>query len=178
MSEVTWPLPEPPARRITEVKEQIDGTSRRFDLECWLWTPELVVARWVAGPDSGYRAPAGLYSWGVWSRTRPYGAYRIHLPDGRLRGYRLDVIERVRISTDEVRYRDLVLDAWIRPGRAVQLEDEDEVEEAVAAGAMTSHEQRRVRCVCELFLRRPEAIMRRVDAAVERALASVEAGGR
>lgn len=163
-------LPPAPGGRIVEVKERIDGTVLRYGMECWLWTPDLVVGRWVVEPGSSDRVPDGYFSWGVWWRTRAYGAYRTHWPDGTLRRYRLDALDRVRFVDGEVHYRDLLLDAWIDPVAGPELEDEDEVAEAVASGALTAHEHRRVLWTRELMLRRWEVIMRRVDAAVERAI--------
>ena len=170
-------LPLAPQRRIMEVKEKLDGTVLRFDLECWLQTPDLMVGRWVAEAGNPVGAPPGTTSWGVWWRSRPCGAYRLHEPDGALRAYRLDALERVRIGVDEVRYRDLLLDAWIDRDGVARVEDEEEVAAAVAAGTMTSHQHRRVRCMREIILRRPEAIVARVDEAVEAAIAAVRAGG-
>lgn len=170
-------LPPPPQRRIVEVKEKLDGTVMRFDLECWLQTPDLVVGRWVAEAGNAFGAPPGTTSWGVWWRSRPYGAYRLHAPDGALRAYRLDALERVRIGGSEVRYRDLLLDVWIDRDGVARVEDEEEVAAAVAAGTMTAHQHRRVRCTREIFLQRAEAIVARVDEAVEAAVAAVGAGG-
>lgn len=169
-------LPVPPAARAFEVKEKLGGAVQRFPLERWLRSRDLFVGRWVAAPDNDFGAPAGVTSWGVWWRARPYGAYRIHDPEGRLLLYRLDAVDRVRIGTEGVQYRDLLLDALIRPrdGRVdVRLDDEDEVEEAVASGLLDAHAARRVRWTRELFLRRPEAITRRVDAAITLAVETV-----
>jgi predicted RNA-binding protein associated with RNAse of E/G family len=93
-----------------------------------------------------------------------------------LRLYRLDAVDRVRIGPDGVRYRDLLLDALIRPRDGeleVRLDDEDEVEAAIASGLLDAHAARRVRWARELFLRRPEAITRRVDAAITLAIETV-----
>ena len=164
-------LPDPPAARLFEVKERLEGEPLRFPLERWLVTESLAVGRWLA-PDDCY-APAGTSSWGCWWRGRPYGAYRIHRPDGSLRSYRLDVLEALRIGGDEVHYRDLLLDAWILPSGEVRLEDEDEVEAAIAAGRLTAAQQRRVRWTQALFERRSGELVRRIDAAIAEAVERV-----
>ena len=58
----------------------------------------------------------------------------------------------------------------------VRLEDEDELESVVRDGLLSAADQRRVRWTRELFLRRPERIADRVDAAIEQAVAAVRAG--
>ena len=108
---VRSPCRNPPSGRLLEVKERLQGAPLRFSLERWWVTESLAVGRWLASDDR-YVA-AGTSSWGCWWRGRPYGAYRIHRPDGSLRSYRIDVVEAVRITADVVRYRDLLLDAWI-----------------------------------------------------------------
>ncbi len=195
----TQDLPPAPNARARECKQKLDGSTQRFELERWLVTPQCFVGRWTAGPDNPFGARAGITSWGVWWRTRPYGVYRIHDVDGALLLYRLDVVKDVRIGADGVQYRDLILDAHFRPkdrsrlkersrpkddnGSSdggprkldVRLEDEDELETVVREGLLSAADQRRVRWTRELFLRRPERIAHRVDAAIEEAIATVRA---
>lgn len=190
----TQDLPPAPDARARECKQKLDGSTQRFELEPWLVTPQCFVGRWTAGPDNPFGARAGITSWGVWWRTRPYGVYRIHDVDGALLFYRLDVVKDVQISADGVQYRDLILDAQFRPkdrsrppddagmsdGSArkldVRLEDEDELEHIVRDGLLSAADQRRVRWTRELFLRRAERIADRVDAAIDQAIAAVRVG--
>ena len=81
---VTQDLPPAPDARARECKQKLDGSAQRFELEPWLVTPQCFVGRWTAGPDNPFGARAGITSWGVWWRTRPYGVYRIHDVDGAL----------------------------------------------------------------------------------------------
>ena len=170
MQQSESPSPRPMAE---EVKEKFDGRVQTFPLERWLQTPDLFVGRWVAEAGNDFGAPAGLTSWGVWWRTRAYGAYRIHAADGSLLLYRFDALDRVQIDAGGVRYRDLLLDARIRReadgALTARLEDEDEVAEMVAAGKLLAREQRRLRWTRELFARGAERLVARVDAAIERA---------
>ena len=181
MADLAMPsLPPAPAARAVEYKQKLDGATQRFELERWLVKPNCFVGRWRAEPGNRFGARAGITSWGVWWRTRPYGVYRIHDVDGSLLLYRLDVIKDVRISAAGVRYRDLILDALLRPSGStgklnVRLEDEDEVETALRDGLLSAHDARRVRWTRELFLRRSERIAARVDAAIDQAVASVRA---
>lgn len=164
-------LPDPPTGRLFEVKERLQGAPLRFSLERWLVTESLAVGRWLA-LDDRYVA-AGTSSWGCWWRGRSYGAYRIHRPDGSLRSYRIDVVEAVRITADVVRYRDLLLDAWILPSGALRLEDEDEVAAAVEAGSLSAAQQRRICRARVLIERRTHELTRRIDAAIAEAVAWV-----
>jgi hypothetical protein len=164
---------ESPSARpmVQEVKEKFDGRVQTFALERWLQTPDLFVGRWVAEAGNDFGAPVGLMSWGVWWRTRAYGAYRIHAADGSLLLYRFDALDRVRIDVGGVRYRDLLLDARIRRDAdgavTVRLEDEDEVAEAVTEGTLSTRAQRRVRWTRALFMRGADRLLARVDTAIE-----------
>ena len=168
-------LPPPPARRITEVKEPLDGEPQQFDLECWLRTDDQAVGRWVAAEENAFGLPAQAWSWGVWGTRRPYGAYRMHDPDGTLRGYRVDAVSDVRISDNEVRYRDLLLDARIMPDGEVTLEDEDEAAQALAEKKLSLREQWALAWVRGVLESRPEVLVHQIDAAIARAVAAVSA---
>jgi predicted RNA-binding protein associated with RNAse of E/G family len=153
-----------------EVKEALLGEARRFDLECWLASPDLVVARWVAEAGNGFGVPAGTFSWGVWWSRRPIGAYRMHTPAGELRRYRVDAIEELRIGEGEVRYRDLLLDAWIAPDGEVTFEDEDEVAEAIEAGRLSREQRWRIDWVRGVLESRADDVRAWVDRAIEKAV--------
>jgi predicted RNA-binding protein associated with RNAse of E/G family len=88
----------------------------------------------------------------------------------------VDAVDRVRISAEGVRYRDLLLDAWVTPERTVHLEDEHDVAAATVSGQLTFYEQRRVARTRLLFTRAWSRIEARVDAAIAEAIAVVEGG--
>ena len=185
-------LPPPPSGRLIEVKERLDGAEVRFELECWLVEPEVVVGRWLAGPENPFGAVEGTYSWGIWWPRRPIGVYRIHAPAGALLWYRLDVVEDVRVvagvagsgasgagmSADmEVRYRDLLLDARIQPAGEVSFEDEDEVAEALLAARLSSTQRWRIDWVRGVLGMRSSEVRGWADRAIERAIVEVRAQG-
>lgn len=184
MSETGAPLPSPspaapallaPAGRLIERKVALDGSVKEFPLERWLVSPELIVGRWVAGQDplamARYPGASGFTSWGVWWPHLPYGAYRLHRPDGSVRVYRLDAIDRVVVEPECVEFHDLLLDAIIFPDGEVRIEDEDEVEEALADGLLTLDQRWRIDWVRHLFESRADLLMTRIDQAIERAIA-------
>ena len=170
-------LPAPPARRMLEIKEALSGGERRFDLERWFWTPEVVVGRWVAPADNRFGLAQGAYSWGVWWSNRPYGAYRIHKPDGSLRLYRLDVLEDACFEEmDEgfaVRWRDLLLDVLITPDGEVEIEDEDEVAAAIEAQELGAAQRWRIDWVRAAVQSHTPTFIGRIDRAVDDAIRSV-----
>ncbi len=168
-------LPPAPAARLVEVKRKLDGEEQRFDLERWLVRPDLVVGRWLAGPDNPFGLPADSYSWGVWRPRLPIGVYRLHAPDGTLLRYRLDVVEDVEVGDGEVRYRDLLLDASFLPGPApgdyaLRFEDEDEVAAAVAAGRLSRAQRWRIAWVRGVLAERPSEVRGWVDRAIAAAV--------
>ena len=166
-----------PAGRIIERKVSLDGRALEFPLERWLVSDELIVGRWVADQDpratDRYPGASGFTSWGVWWPGRPYSAYRLHRPDGSLRIYRLDTVDRVVWDGAVVEFHDLLLDALIRPNGEVTIEDEDEVEEAAAAGQLTIEQRWRIRWTKHLYETRPDLITSRIDSAIELAVANV-----
>ena len=174
-------LPPAPAETITERKVALDGTVLEFPLERWLTTPELIVGRWVADKDprAGDRYPraGGFTSWGVWWPDKPYSAYRLHRPDGSLRIYRLDTVDKVCFDGRTVEFHDLLLDALIRPDGEVTIEDEDEVEQAIAERKLNIEQRWRIDWTRSLYRDKSELLVQRIDAAVDQAIAAVRNGG-
>ena len=169
-------LPPPPAGRLIERKVGLDGSARDFPLERWLVADDLIVGRWAAIDDPQYEHLAGFTSWGVWWPGLPYGAYRVHRPDGSLRLHRLDALNAVRCDGEVVAFDDLLLDAVIRPGGEVEIEDEDEVEQALAEGLLDLEQRWRITWARHMFEHRPDLLVRRIDAAIDRAVAHARGG--
>ncbi len=173
-------LPPAPTAQLIERKVRLDGRVLEFPLERWLCTPELVVGRWVADQDpraiSRYPNAAGFTSWGVWWPQRPYSAYRLHNPDGALRGYRLDTVDRVLCDGQTVEFHDLLLDALIRPDGSVKIEDEGEVERALAENQLSLDQRWRIDWTRSLYAARAELLIQRIDAAVQQAVEAVRSG--
>ena len=180
-SAVCIALPPAPSETIIERKVALDGRILEFPIERWLATPELIVGRWVADQDpraiERYPRASGFTSWGVWWPSKPYSAYRLHRPDGSLRVYRLDTIDRVCFDGQTVEFHDLLLDALIRPDGEVAIEDEDEVEEAIAERKLSLEQRWRIEWTRSLYRDKSELLVQRIDAAVEQAIAAVRNGG-
>ncbi len=170
-------LPPPPAATIIERKVSLDGRVLEFPLERWLVSPQLVVGRWVADHDpratSRYPGAAGFTSWGVWWPERPYSAYRLHRPDGSLRIYRLDTVDRVICDGSVLEFHDLLLDALIRPDGEVSIEDEDEVEEALSQGLLGIDQRWRIAWTRDLYRDQAGLLTQRIDAAISEAIEAV-----
>jgi hypothetical protein len=123
-----------------EVKRSITGEDRVFDCTAISVTPRLAIARFdFTRPLTlgGRTYAAGGWTEGFFWRSRGYNLYHIRSSDGGLIADRFDVIDRVRIHPGGVRYHDLLLDVWLYPDGRVIVEDEDELEAAVALGQMS-----------------------------------------
>ncbi len=100
---------------------------------------------------------AGGY-WMVWFlyKNMPWDIARFYRPDGLWTGYYVDVLEPVRWRNDDPATLetlvDLFLDVWITPRGKVIVLDEDEFEEAVAAGHLTLDQERHARGVLRNLL--------------------------
>jgi hypothetical protein len=154
--------------RLAEVKRKLDGSCKRYELELWRFEPhEAVVARWVAPAGNPYALPAGVVSWGVWPLAADalWGCYRIHDVDGRVRAYRFDALERTSCDGSRVEYHDLLLDALVSPGPhpRVRWEDEDEVGDAVRAGALSVEQIARLDRFRALLTTSAADVLREVD---------------
>lgn len=174
-------LPPAPSELLIERKVALNGNVLEFPIERWLVTPELIVGRWVADKDpravDRYPRASGFTSWGVWWPGRPYSAYRLHRPDGSLRVYRLDTVDRVLFDGEAVEFHDLLLDALIRPDGEVTIEDEDEVEEAIADRHLSLDQRWRIDWTRGMYQNKADLLMQRIDAAVDQAIAAVRNGG-
>jgi hypothetical protein len=123
-----------------EVKRSITGEDRVFDCTAISVTPRLAIVRFdfTAPLTLGGRTyAAGGWTEGFFWRSRSYNLYHIRSSDGGLIADRFDVIDRVCIHPEGVRYHDLLLDIWLYPDGRVIVEDEDELEEAFARGQVS-----------------------------------------
>ncbi len=170
-------FPAAPSARLTERKVALDGRVLEFPLERWLVKPDLIVGRWVADQDpeaiSRYPRAGGFTSWGIWWPGRPYSAYRLHQPNGDLRLYRLDTIDQVVFDGERIEFHDLLLDALIRPDGEVTIEDDDEVQQAIAEGRLSLDQRWRIDWARDLYANRADLLIQRVDHAVNQAIDAV-----
>ena len=101
----------------------------------------------------------------------------MHRPNGELRIYRLDTVERVIFDGETIEFHDLLLDALIRPDGEVTIEDEDEVEQATADHQLSLEQRWRIDWTRSLYQTKPDLLMKRIDAAIEQAVNAVRNGG-
>ena len=118
-----------------EVKRHLDGHEEVFDCEPLRVTDEAAAVRFVLPVAMG-GFPAGTVTTGYFWTGRSHTLYDLHGPAGEPMGERFDVVDEVRIEPRGVEYLDLLLDVRVGPDGAVTVEDEDEVEEAAAAGLL------------------------------------------
>lgn len=122
-----------------ERKRRLDGTELTFDCDRVDVNRRRAIC--VYRSTGTFKTPhftmhEGTLSFGFFWTRRPYILYRITDPDGTVAGYRFDVVDDVRIADGGVSYRDLIIDVWVSPEGCIEIEDEDELAEAVGTGAV------------------------------------------
>jgi predicted RNA-binding protein associated with RNAse of E/G family len=154
-----------------ELKRTIHGEERIFDCDALAVTPSVAIVRYVFTHQLRVRdrtfEPGG-WTEGFFWRRRNYNLYHIVSRDGEPIADRFDVIDHVRISPHGVRYDDLLLDIWRYPDGSTRVEDEDELQAAIAVGLLNASRLATVRRTEALLLRRGHSI-------VDRALAGLAA---
>ena len=144
-----------------ELKRSIGGEERVFACEALSVIPRLAILRFVSTRPvtaGGLDIPSGAFTLGFFWRTRHYNLYHMLTADGELIADRFDVVDGVRIGGDQLRYVDLLLDVWRRPDGRIEVEDEDEVQDAIVAGRLSPRRQRIIARTLALLQRRSAAI--------------------
>ena len=143
--------------RIIEVKRRLDGSEQRFACELVRRTSSMVVALYR------FDSPGGpIDSYGCFWARRPYLCYyMVRRDDGREWVTRFDVVRDMRLSADEVRYTDLLLDLWVDEDGA-RWEDEDEVAAAARSGLLAAADLARIDRARVVLTRRQRAVVREV----------------
>lgn len=138
------PSPQGPATigAYREVKLKHGGQRIVYPTTLIHRRPGLVIVRFLMQKGGGpprlpVQVPPGSISYGYFWARRPYNVYRWLRPDGALIAHRFDAVDGVRISAEEVVYRDLVLDWWALPDASLIEEDRDELAELTAAGELS-----------------------------------------
>jgi predicted RNA-binding protein associated with RNAse of E/G family len=81
-------------------------------------------------------------------------------PDARPIADRFDIVEDVRLGEREVSYLDLLVDIWVAPDGTVLVEDEDEVEDHVRRGLLSTAQRQRIERTAALLKRQHRRIIR------------------
>ena len=170
-----------PGSAIVEVKRRVDGSEERYRCELVSATRSQVVILYrLRRPAWGLPAP--LLSYGFFWPRRPYICYRFVRPaDGAEVASRFDVVGRVELvppppggGSAEVRFEDLLLDLWVRPGAGpregdeLRWEDEEEFEAALAEGRIAPEAAARVIRSREVLLRNQRRLRSMLGAELER----------
>lgn len=101
--------------------------------------------------------PDSLLLWYVFP-GRPYEVGAFHAPDGRLLGHYTNLVRPPDIRSDRWIVEDLCLDLWQPSGEeAVRVLDRDEMEEAVASGALEPADGERAEALADELARRAAA---------------------
>jgi len=116
--------------QIIERKTRLDGTTEEYACEGLVVEPgKRAVLRYVidrARRVGDIELRPGVVTVAHYWIDRPYNAY--HWLEGtRTVGLYVSIADRTRIEAASVSYRDLVVDALLRPSGAVDVLDEDEL---------------------------------------------------
>jgi hypothetical protein len=147
-----------------EVKRSIGGLERAFDCEALAVNARVAVVRYVFTRPltaGGRTFDPGGWTVGFFWRGRNYNLYHIVSRDGEPIADRFDVVDRVRVTPDGVRYQDLLLDVWLYPDGSARVEDDDELQDAVASGLISERRLLLIRRTERLLLRGGRSIVAR-----------------
>lgn len=138
---------------ILERKQKPDGSWREYPCmlvhrEPGLAIIEFVMARGGEIFDTPLVIPPGSISYGYFWTRRPFNVYRMRTQDegtgkgngGRILAHRFDALTEVRISAEQVSYRDLALDWWVLADGTLMEEDRGEFDALVAAGTFSEND--------------------------------------
>jgi len=88
--------------------------------------------------------PAGSLTVGHYMRGRGYILWEMYDPRGDLVGYYVHLSSDLKFNNRTVEWRDMSLDVWVGSDRYVEVLDEAELHEHVAAGHITAREASRL----------------------------------
>lgn len=165
-------MPDQPFR---EVKRTLDGAERVYECEALSVTPRLAIVRFVFSDPlnaGGVTFPVGAFTVGFFWRTRTYNLYHMLAASGSVIADRFDVVDRVRIRPDGVRYDDLLLDFWLYPDGRLREEDADEVAAAVSNGLLSPGRQATIERTRALLQHHARRIVDRAMAEIPHSAAS------
>ncbi|MBI2950466.1 DUF402 domain-containing protein [bacterium] len=128
------------AEYVTEIKRHINKPDQTFRCEALARGPGHLVLRYVSdrtGRIGDVTFAPGSTTYAHYWEGRGYVAWRMHDPDGRLRGHVFHICRDVRIGAGVVDYRDMLLDIWVGADGGVIVLDEEEVRECAEKGLVS-----------------------------------------
>lgn len=145
--ELTFDYIRPPDRRVSPKSLLLDATNDIIVVAHKYSPSKPVVYLGEIVLDVGY--------WGIWFlfKDRPFDVGRVYRPDRTWTGYYVDVLEPVHWEASDANTLepiiDLFLDLWIAPDGKYMVLDEDEFEEAISLGHLTSRQVDHARSVLQ-----------------------------
>ena len=85
----------------------------------------------------------------------PFSVFLFANDDGSFRGWYVNLERSRRRTENGFDYEDDLLDVWVAPGAEPQLLDEDELDEAVRLGFVSTEQAREIRATAEHVLAHP-----------------------
>jgi predicted RNA-binding protein associated with RNAse of E/G family len=136
--QLTFSFIRPPDRRVSLKSRLLDARDETIVL-----ATELSPSKPV---DYFGEIVMGVGYWAVWFlfKGRPFDVGRVYRPDGTWTGYYVDILEPVQWKGSDPNTLepiiDLFLDLWVAPDGKYMILDEDEFEEAISLGHLTSEQ--------------------------------------
>lgn len=140
---------------FTEIKHHLDKPTEVYACELVQREAGHVVLRYVADRGftlAGSTIPRGAVTIAHYWPDRGYVYWEMSAADGTRVGRLWHLCRDVRITDDRVEYLDLLLDVWAPAEGPARLLDEDQLDEAVARGAIAAGTAAHLRAVAEDLL--------------------------
>jgi len=127
-------------RLIWERKHHPDGRCEAFECVLLRLSNQVAAVRFdhSGGAASRYGLAVGSYTIGYFWQGRGYNLYRIRDPEGGRVRDRFDIIRDCRISAGAIDYTDLFVDVVADGTGRISVEDEEELDAAVARGLLSA----------------------------------------
>ncbi len=144
---LTFDYLRPPNRRVSVKSQLLEANSDTIVVAHAYSPSKPVIYSGEIVLDVGY--------WGIWFlfKNRSFDAGRVYRPDRTWMGYYVDVLEPVQWKGSDPStlepITDLFLDLWIAPDGNYMVLDEDELEDAVNRGYLTSKQADHARSVLQ-----------------------------
>jgi hypothetical protein len=123
-------MDETPLPEILEIKESLAGARKQFRcrlLERTAGSAVVLFVSRVVYTVADLALPPGTITFGHFWTDRPYNVYHWLTPGGATLAHYFNLADGTALDGETLRWRDLTVDLLVRPDRAVEILDEDEL---------------------------------------------------
>ena len=129
------------ANIIREYKRHYNKLDQVFECDRIHLDSSLAVLRYVTDREyrvAGQVTETGSTTLAVYEQGNRTVFWKMLRPDGSFQGYLVHLCEPIEIRPGSVSYRDLMLDVWMGQDGELELLDEDDLRDALAAGQIST----------------------------------------